>query len=187
MSVLVAYASAFGSTREIAERIGEVIGKSVPGVEVRSIDQVSDLAAYDAFVLGSAVHNQAWLPAGEDFVRRNAPRLAGKPLWMFSVGMPAALPAPLRRMAMSEEAKLRAQFSALAEPIEHRLFSGVITPECISVIGRVLFFLLGGRYGDHRNWPAIEAWAEGIGRALAKSDTEHSRSDPPARRSRQPL
>ena len=167
MSVLVAYASAFGSTREIAERIGEVIGKSVPRVDVRSVDEVTDIAAYDAFVLGSAVHSQAWLPEARDFVRRNASQIAGKPLWLFSVGMPAALPTPLRRLGMSEETKLRAQFTELVEPVQHRLFSGVVAPDRISVIGRIIFAAMGGHYGDFRSWPAIEAWAEEIGRSLA--------------------
>jgi menaquinone-dependent protoporphyrinogen oxidase len=32
---------------------------------------------------------------------------------------------------------------------------------------RLLFHLFGGRFGDHRDWPAIEAWGAEIGAALA--------------------
>ncbi len=166
MSVLVTYASAFGSTREIAERVGEVIGKWVSRVDVRPVDEVDAAVGYDAVVIGSAVHNQAWLSAARDFVRRNATDLSDKPLWMFSVGMPGALPPVLRRLAMSEEAKLRAQFRGVVEPVEHHLFSGVVTPNRLPLLGRFIFFAMGGRYGDHRNWHEIEAWADGIGHSL---------------------
>jgi menaquinone-dependent protoporphyrinogen oxidase len=32
--------------------------------------------------------------------------------------------------------------------------------------GRLFYRLTGGRPGDHRDWPAIEAWGEEIARAL---------------------
>lgn len=167
MSVLVAYATAFGSTREIAERIGEVIGKSMASVAVRPVGEVDTTAGYDAVVVGSAVHNQAWLPEALEFLRRNAASLSGKPVWMFSVGLPGALPMLLRRMAMSEEPVLRAQFKGVVEPVEHHLFSGVVTAEALPPNGRLIFRVIGGRYGDHRNWPEIEAWADRIGQSVA--------------------
>ena len=169
MSVLVTYASAFGSTREIAERVGEVIGKWEPRVAVRPVGEVDTTAGFDAVVVGSAVHNQAWLPEARAFLRRNAASLSEKPLWMFSVGMPGALPEVLRRMAMSEEAVLRGRFKGIVEPVEHHLFSGVVTPERLPLIGRLIFRLIGGRYGDHRDWQEIEAWADRIGQSVAAS------------------
>src|SRR5581483_9041305 len=126
MSVLVTYATAFGSTREIAERVGEVIGKWVPSAVVRPVDEMDTVAGYDAIVVGSAVHNQVWLPEAREFVRRNAADLSDRPVWTFSVGMPGALPRLLRRMAMSEEAILRAQFKGVVGPVGHHLFSGVV-------------------------------------------------------------
>jgi menaquinone-dependent protoporphyrinogen oxidase len=32
--------------------------------------------------------------------------------------------------------------------------------------GRLFYRLTGGRPGDHRDWPAIEAWAAEIARSL---------------------
>ena len=166
-SMLVTYATAFGSTREIAERVGEVIGKWVPSVAVRPAKEVDTAADYDAFVVGSAVHNQAWLPEARDFPRRNAAGLSDKPLWVFSVGMPGALPVLARRMAMSEETVLRAQFKGAVAPVEHHLFTGVVTPECLPRIGRIIVRVIGGRYGDHRAWHETEAWADRIGQSVA--------------------
>ena len=53
-------------------------------------------------VLGSAIHNGAWLPEATEVVRANAEVLAAKPVWLFSVGMVAALPRRLQGRALRE-------------------------------------------------------------------------------------
>ena len=34
---------------------------------------------------------------------------------------------------------------------------------------RILFHAFGGRFGDHRDWPVIEVWADQIAGALMGS------------------
>lgn len=167
MRVLVAYASDHGSTRGVAEHVGSVLAEHGLQAEVRSFSSVEDSEGYDAFVLGSAVHDQKWLPAARDYVHERGAGLARRPVWLFSVGMPGALRWPLSLFAAAEEPKLLAQFEGLIEPVAHRLFSGVIAPGHLPRTGRVLFKAIGGRYGDYRNWPEIEAWARQIAAALS--------------------
>lgn len=165
MRALVVYASAHGSTREIAERLGGVLAERGVQVDVRSVESVEsvdELEGYDAFVLGSAVHDQKWLPPARDFVHGHALALAGRPVWLFSVGMPGALRWPLSLFAMAEEPKLLVQFEGVVEPVGHRLFSGVVAADHLPRTGRLLFRAIGGRYGDYRDWPEIEAWAAQI-------------------------
>ena len=97
MLVLVGYASAHGSTRQIAERVGS-IGSAAAASRSASSRSASlhDLEPYDAVVLGSAIHHGAWLPEATEVVRANAEVLAAKPVWLFSVGMVAALPRRLQ-------------------------------------------------------------------------------------------
>jgi menaquinone-dependent protoporphyrinogen oxidase len=159
MRALVAYASEHGSTRGIAERLGGVLAEQGLSVDVRSFDSVDAIAGYDAFVLGSAVHDQKWLPAARDFVHGHAAALTSRPVWLFSVGMPGALRWPLSLFAMAEEPKLLAQFDGVIKPVAHHLFSGVIAAGHLPRTGRLSFRAIGGRYGDYRNWPEIEAWA----------------------------
>ena len=63
--ILLACASRHGATAEIAEEIGDVLRREVPGavVEVRDAAEPGDVDGFDAVVLGSAVYMGRWLPA----------------------------------------------------------------------------------------------------------------------------
>ncbi|MEU8619168.1 flavodoxin domain-containing protein [Streptomyces sp. NPDC048623] len=171
--VRILYATEHGSTQEIAERIGARLGASGHHVEVGALGTApgtgadgQELPPADAFVVGSAVHDGAWLPVAESFVRGSAEQLRGQPVWMFSVGMSAALPRPLRRLA---ERVVQPGIAALVDavrPREHRRFSGVIRREHLDRKGAFIFRVLGCRYGDHRDWAAIAEWADGIAKEL---------------------
>ena len=54
--ILVAYATKYGATKEIAEKIGQVLRQAGLRVEVLPAAQVDTLAPYQAVVLGSAVY-----------------------------------------------------------------------------------------------------------------------------------
>src|SRR6478752_10437129 len=97
MRVLVAYASALGSTREIAQHVADRMAVALGEVECRSVEEVKSVAGYDAFVVGSAIHNQAWLDPALVFFTHNAHELAKRPVWAFSVGMSDALPRLFRK------------------------------------------------------------------------------------------
>src|SRR5690349_20479359 len=81
MAVLVAYASALGSTREIAPRVAARLAAVQGEVECRSVEQTGPVSGYEAVVVGSAIHNQAWLAPASDFLAQHAPELAERPVW----------------------------------------------------------------------------------------------------------
>lgn len=171
MTVLVGYASAHGSTREIAERIGDRLNAAGCPAVVRPLDGTTQVERYSGFVLGSAVHDQRWLPEAAAVLQRHRDTLARSPVWAFSVGLPGALRGPWRRLAGREEALILA---ALAPPPglrEHRLFSGVATREQLGRTGTFALRLLGGHPGDYRDWAAVDAWADGIARELTATGT----------------
>lgn len=165
MMVLVGYASEHGSTGDIAQRIAARLSDGERRVEVLALDRVGDLGRYEAVVFGSAIHDQEWLPLATRFIRRNLDALATRPVWLFSVGLPGALPVPLRRLAM-EESTVIADFRDAIGPRDHRLFTGVVDRNQLSFVGRLLFRTLGGRYGDFRDWTEIDAWADNIAHQL---------------------
>lgn len=162
LRVLVAYASCHGSTAGIAERIAAGLRSSGDTIDCRLMGEVSGLSGYDAVVLGSALHDQAWLPEAMAFLARFADGLEPVPLWLFTVGMPGALPRRLQGWARMEEGQTAEKLAPLVHPRGHHLFSGVIRKEHLSRAGRVRFRLMGGRYGDFRNWDEVDRWADAL-------------------------
>ncbi|MEU7576049.1 flavodoxin domain-containing protein [Streptomyces sp. NPDC041068] len=169
MNVLVGYATAHGSTREIAEHIAACLAQAGLKADARCMGEVDDPDAYRAYVLGSAVHGQAWLEQAKDFLRLNDDLLQMRPVWVFSVGMPAALRGPWRKAAARKEQEVITEDLPGHIPYRsHRLLSGVIRPGHLPVTGRLVFRLMGCRYGDFRDWSAIDAWSHDIAGELAR-------------------
>ncbi|GGS30310.1 hypothetical protein GCM10010269_81090 [Streptomyces humidus] len=161
--VVVVYAGAHGSTRSIAAHLAARLADRGIRAEALPVEAVGDPSAYDVFVVGSAVHDMAWLPQALAFVHTNAALLAGRGVWLFSVGMPAALRGPWKALVAKEESHVIGGLADRLRPRGHRLFSGVIEPEHLTRTGRVKFQAMGLRYGDYRDWPAVDAWAREIG------------------------
>jgi menaquinone-dependent protoporphyrinogen oxidase len=88
------------------------------------------------------------------------------PVWLFSVStlgdeesmFPPRVATRLR--AMRKETPEVTEMRRLLHSREHRNFAGAIARSHWPATGRVFFRATGGRYGDHRNWPAIDAWAD---------------------------
>lgn len=165
MAVLVVYASRHGATEGIAARIGARLTGSGASVDVRRVDEVDTLDPYDAVVFGAPVYDQSWPPEADRFVDEHRDALVARALWLFSVGSfgdTKRLIGPL----MHKEPKRISEIRADIRPREYRVFQGVIRKHQWPFWSRVFFHAFGGRLGDHRDWPAIDAWAERISRAL---------------------
>ncbi len=166
MRVLIAHVSPFGSTRGIGERIAARLRDRGLQADCRPTYEIQSLHGYDAVIVGSAIHNQAWLPEAADFLTTHADELLARSVWLFSVGLPGALARPLRKMAMREGQSAVAPFMALVQPHDTYLFSGVVRREQFPLMGRMLLRFAGGSFGDFRDWPEIDAWADGISDCL---------------------
>ena len=177
MIVLIAFATCHGSTQGVAERIGRRIQASGVEVEIRPVSEVTDVGRYDAVILGSAIHNMKWLPEASQFAQRNAALLRQRPTWLFRVSSvgdhESVFAAPVARVlrAMKKETpEIRAMRAAI-QPCEHRNFAGAIARSDWGAAGNAFLRIMGGRYGDHRNWPAIDDWATNIAAQLAAATT----------------
>lgn len=178
MKVLIGYATAHGSTREIAERLGARLGRHGLDADVQELAHVVDPGRYDAYVLGSAVHDQRWLPEARAFVAEHAPELAAKPVWLLSVGMPAALRFPLTLLAGMQPAALVAEFADRLSFRDHLVVSGVVRDEHLSLLGRLLMFATSHGAGDYRDWDRIDAWGDGVARVLTALPVPESPGTP---------
>jgi menaquinone-dependent protoporphyrinogen oxidase len=165
IDVLVGYATANGSTAGIAERIAARLSGSGCKVDCRPVGPDLPPGRFDAIVLGSAVHNMAWLRPAIDFLHR----IPGTtPTWFFSVGGVQPSGAVTRRLTDLEITRVEQGFPAQFRGREHKLFVGVVHMAGLALWGRIFWRLIGGRDGDHRDWPAIDRWAAAIGADLSR-------------------
>jgi menaquinone-dependent protoporphyrinogen oxidase len=185
MRVLIAHASAHGSTRGIAERIARGLRGEGLEADCSPAGEVAGLAPYDAVVVGSAVHSMRWLPEARRFALEHAGELRARPTWLFSVSslgdeesMLAPGAARVLRALGGDTKEIRA-LRAAVRPREHRNFAGAIARTDWSRAGSVFLRLMGGRYGDHRNWPAVDAWATAIAAALRATSVPHADENAP--------
>ncbi len=162
--VLVTYASRSGSTRGVADAIGSSLEKNgVKKVDVQPMQLVKTLQPYRAVVAGSAIQNKRWLPEAMEFVQVHRSELMQKPFAAFLVCMTLAMKNGENYRPFVSD--FMAPVRVLVNPVSEGLFAGSLDLRKIpSVRDRLLFRLsvIFGIWqeGDHRNWEAIQAWAE---------------------------
>ena len=164
-TVLIAYASKYGATAGIAERIGEVLQRRGLGVEVMPARQVRNIESYRAVILGSGVYAGNWLKDAAALLRANEAALGHCPVWLFSDG-PTGEGDPSTLM---KGWRFPQNLQPIAERIKPRaiaLFHGAIDPKRLNPLERLVLKMVRAPGGDYRDWPAIEAWAAGIAEAL---------------------
>lgn len=167
-SVLVAYATRFGSTRGVAERIAFILERGGHDVSLCPCEDIADAGAYRAVVFGSPVFNQRWLPEADEFIQRNVRALASRPMWLFTVGS-FGDDRPVIGSLMRHEPRNIETVRESVKPRRYRVFAGAIDRSQWPFLSRLFFHALGGRFGDNRDWPAIEAWAESIAQGLSQA------------------
>lgn len=165
--VAILFATAQGSTRDIAEFICEELVSRGAHVELRDIEHAPDLTGIGTVIIGSAIHDMDLLPEANAYIRHNLPTLTAREVWLFTVGLGPALRGPVGRWAGRQiPRKVGAAISAL-HPREYAAFAGKYEREGVSWRARAMFRLLGGtRYGDLRDWDAVRRWAGTVADSL---------------------
>jgi menaquinone-dependent protoporphyrinogen oxidase len=165
-NILVAYASKYGATKEIAEKIGEVLHQEGLQADVSPVDGVRDLTPYRAVILGSALYIGKWQKEAVQFMQANEKVLAGRPVWLFSSG-PTGKGDPVELL---KGERLPVALQPLADRIHPRdvaVFHGNIDPDRVNFIEKwAVQKLVKAPMGDFRDWDMICGWASAIANAL---------------------
>jgi menaquinone-dependent protoporphyrinogen oxidase len=183
MKVLVAYASKAGSTKGIAEFIGEKLRERGVPADVYDVNYVQGPEGYDAFIVGSAVYMFHWIREAKQFVLKNRATLSARPTWLFSsgpVGLQKTNPKgqDLTDVSVSGPKEI-AELIEAAKPRDHRVFFGVLDSNKLGgAMGLTYRFMRRSKSvresmpdGDYRDWKDIETWANGIADALSAYGT----------------
>lgn len=165
--VLIAYASKRGSTKEIAEQIGEIFHRAGVTVDATPANQVRDLADYDVVVLGSAVYYGRWRKEAVNFLKENEKTLSEKKVWFFSSG-PLGEGDPVDLLDGWKFPPLQQAIADRIQPRGIAAFHGVLEEEKLNFFERSILNKLESPVGDFRDWDAITNWAEAILEDLRK-------------------
>jgi menaquinone-dependent protoporphyrinogen oxidase len=85
-SVLVAYATRYGSTKEVAEVVAETLRDHGLEVDVQSMQAVSNLSGCRAVVLGAPLQMFRWHKDARHFLSRHREALVDRPSAVFALG-----------------------------------------------------------------------------------------------------
>jgi menaquinone-dependent protoporphyrinogen oxidase len=168
--ILVAYATKYGATQEIAEKIGEVLRQAGLPAQVMPADQVGDPSAYRAVVLGSAVYAGQWRKEAVEFLEAHESTLAERPVWLFSSG-PTGEGDPAKLMSGWSFPEAQRAVAKRIRPRDIGFFHGEIDTKKLNLAEKLIVKGIKAPTGDFRDWEAITTWATGIADSL-KAEAE---------------
>jgi menaquinone-dependent protoporphyrinogen oxidase len=166
MRVLVTYASRHGATADIAEVVAAALRDNPAGDEARRVDvlpleEVEDIAGYDAVVLGAAVYSGRWMPQARAFLHENGAVLRDRQVWLFSSGPIGLAAGPEQDTTDTEE------LIDLVQPQGYGGFAGRLRRADLDLDERLTVGRLHAAEGDYRDWTRIREWADEIADGLA--------------------
>jgi len=171
MKVLIAYASAHGSTAEVAQFIGQVLEERQFEVTVASVETIQTVKDYDACIVGSAIHAGMWLTPMSRFLDRFERELAARPLYMFITCIRVLEPDGREHVLQHYVHRETLQQLGVREV---GVFAGKLRLDAIDMRERWTLSLrydggvIPGEFNDDfRDWDAIRAWAVSVGERLA--------------------
>jgi len=159
--VLVAYGSRNGSTAEIALAIAARLRTHGLTTDASPAAGVSEVGHYDAVIVGSCVYMLRWHPDVVAFLHAHERALASRDVWLFQSG-------PLDDLPETRDRPLSVPIQEIADRIrirDHVIFGGRLGDGAAGALENL--FSLGGLAGDHREWPRILAWADGVAGEVA--------------------
>jgi len=163
-SILLAYASRFGSTQEVAETIADTLREAGLEVDLQPMQEVKSLDRYSAVVLGAAIYNAKWNADAHQFLAEYQDAINQLPVVIFTLGPLSASDAAKRNSRRQLDSEL-AKYPWL-KPVALEIFAGKYDP---SKPGLNFFEkFLPAR--DYRDWDAIRAWAMGLSAQLLQSE-----------------
>ncbi len=165
-SVLVCYQTRYGSTREIAVQIAEVLEKAGPRVTLSPISTVKDLSTFDAVVIGSPLYMGKWLAEAREFVGRFHVQLRERPVAVFTVGY-SFRDRVQEHIPGDDEALEQVLF--FISPVATGFFAGRVDPDSMSPADRSITTMAGVTPGDFRNPDEVRKWAEKLARIFCSS------------------
>jgi len=185
-SVLIAYATNAGSTAQVAQVIGEELGKDSAQVQVCRLEEVTNVEQYGAVVIGAPMI-MGWHGDAVKFIKKHRQALSQVRVAYFFTAMnltqtneqsvstisiyvdPALAKPPKnpKRLSLKERYATVTNYlrptlnvAPSVKPVSVGFFGGKLELYRLPLL-QMLFVLLviQAQPGDFRNWPVIREWA----------------------------
>ena len=164
-SVLVTYATRYGSTQEVAEAVASTLRERGLEVDIQHMPKVRTLEGYDAVVLGAPIFYGFWHKDARRFLSRHREALAKRPVAVFALG-PLDSDEKQMQGARATLDKVLMSFTWLA-PVAVEVFIGKYDPAKLRFPDSLVFAFPASPLkklpaSDLRDWDTIRTWASGL-------------------------
>lgn len=154
---LIGYITKTNTTKEIAQKIGEIFQKNKIQADVLSLENIHNINQYQGVILGSPINGMRLLPDFLAFIKANQ-TLKNKTLGVFAVSYIAGHGRNFwQKMVRKNFKKAQSELSAKSNAI----FGGRIDKK-MPGFANFIFGLSQDLPLDLRDWPQIEAWTREI-------------------------
>lgn len=159
-SILVCYYTETQSTKEVCKAIVEKLQNNHT-VELKPIDEVQHIAAFDTVIIGAPVHGMKWHMKAFKFVEGHAEELKTKQTIYFAM---ASLAYQGRNFWQKKVFKALEDASQIVQPFETSIFGGISGD--VPKVLRFLFGLPKDVKKDQRDWELINQWINKLVRKI---------------------
>jgi menaquinone-dependent protoporphyrinogen oxidase len=165
LKILVAYATKYGSTKEVAEAIArKITGKSFR-VDVAACKEVKSLAGYQAVVIGAPLYAGAFLSDGGKFLNRFQSDLEQIQSALFILGPLNGTQQEIHGVQVQLDAN-RKKFPSF-KPVDEKIFVGALDLKKLRFPDSLIKLYRPAKNNpmkssDNRDWKVIENWAAAL-------------------------
>jgi menaquinone-dependent protoporphyrinogen oxidase len=170
-SVLVAYATRYGSTQEVAQAIVATLRERGLAVDIQPVQDVRTLDQYRTVVLGAPLYMFHWHKDALHFLARHREALTQRPVAIFALG-PFHNDEKEFQEVREELEKELAKFPWLM-PAAIAIFGGKFDPQKLTFPHNLVPVLKSMPASDVRDWMAIRAWASDLAALFQPKEERH--------------
>ena len=159
-SVLVTFATRYGSTREVAQSIADTLKESGIEVDFQPIREVRSVEKYQAVVLGAPLYMFRWHKDARRFLSKHRKDIVQRPIAIFALG-------PIHDEEKEWQDVQKQLDKALAKypwlnPAAVEIFGGRFDPARLRFPYSFLPAMKKIPASDIRDWTKIKSWAENL-------------------------
>jgi menaquinone-dependent protoporphyrinogen oxidase len=159
-SILVGYATKYGSTKEVAEAVAATLREGGLEVDLRPMRDVRSLEGYGPVVMGAPLYMFRWHKDAKSFLSRHREALTKRPVAVFALGPTEDRPKDWQEVRTQLDKEL-SKFPWFA-PVAVEVFGGKFDPAALTFPYNLIPAMKTMPVSDIRDWNAIRAWANSL-------------------------